>query len=346
MKLRDIEAQAILIGFGSIGRIHLSQLEKRFQNIVVIDPKFEELENYDPLALVEFYKSIEGLRFKSPPQLAIIANWGPDHLNSLIALQEIGVKNFIVEKPLVDSFADLYHLRDLVRNNNLNVVVNHQNSYSYLPELISELSSRFNIGSPLHLSAFGGAKCIATIGIHYLSLASKIFKSRPVHTSSRLHSSPINPRAPHLAYIGGSAVWEFENQRFISLNFSNSSQVNNRLEILFHNALATIEEASIELHGIPLSRQPSRLKPTHTEYATQLLYSGNPFIFPSGENGLDRIYNMVAAKDPKLDAFDHGFGATEDLLATLLANDENQGISLPINLDPSHSKYFKKWHIS
>lgn len=343
------QSGAILLGLGSIGRVHLKELIRHFDNILIVDPKAETLDVSSfkmSSNSIKLLSSLSEFEFQFLPRFAVIANWGPDHFESFISLVNVGVKNFIIEKPLVDCFADLYQLRRVVVEKKLNVVINHQNSFSYLGDLIQKLDDDFQIGKAKSISVLGGAKCIATNGIHYLALASIIFGKRPIYTQSRLYWDLINPRSPDLGFIAGVASWEFANQSFLTLSFSNLSQVDSRIEILFEHALVIVEGSKLELKEIPSDIKKTLTKPTRTGSASEQIYFGEAYQFPSGQTGIDRIYSFALGNEDSTGVFDHGFGATEDLLSTFVANAEGRGIALPLTSETLNKHISRKWNIS
>jgi len=77
---------AVLVGAGSIGITHFKHLLKRFDRIIVIDPKIDsikkELENHTEVE-IDYKKSIYEISSGKSISLVVIANWGPDHFSVL-----------------------------------------------------------------------------------------------------------------------------------------------------------------------------------------------------------------------------------------------------------------------
>jgi len=348
MNENKIEVESILIGYGSIGKVHLSQLLSNYTNVLVIDPDLKTKDKLLELNKAEkiFYSaSIEEIKFIRPPKIAVIANWGPDHFSSLIELINLDVKNFIVEKPLSDSFYELDQIKEKIKEYKVNLITNMQISYSYLPTLLTKIKQEYSIGAPIGIFITGGAKCIATMGVHYLALANTLFGDRPLNVSANLKSSNINPRNIKFKYLEGSANWEFSNQRYLAINFLNTSQVSLKCEILFQRASAVIIGNHIEVLLIDTNEAQQLTSPNRTAYPNKTVYKGEAFIFPDGKTGQDIIYENIREIGKK-NLNELGLSATEDLLSALVASETFQNYSLPIQLSNDNPLYFKKWDIS
>ena len=97
----------LLIGLGSIGRKHLSALNHYYPNseIFVVDPAYPL--GKQALNSVTFLVSAEIPASSSANDVAIVANWGPDHFKFFLELVNAGFKRILMEKPLADSLYEL-----------------------------------------------------------------------------------------------------------------------------------------------------------------------------------------------------------------------------------------------
>jgi predicted dehydrogenase len=343
-----IEVESILIGYGSIGKLHLLKLLENYPNVLVIDPDLSTQDKILELNKTEkiFYSaSVDEINFITAPKLAVIANWGPDHFGTFSKLVTLNINNFIIEKPLTDSFYEISQIKQKIQDNDINLITNMQTSYSYLPTLLTKIEQKYSIGSPIGIFITGGAKCIATVGIHYLALANTLFGERPLNVSANLKSSKINPRHIEFAYLEGSANWEYSNQRYLAINFLNSSQVSPRCEIVYKRATAVITGNEIEVLMIDSDQAELLTSPNKTAYPNRVIYKGEAFVFPDGKTGQDMVYENIRGIGKKK-YFDLGLTVTEDLLSALVASETSKHYSLPIQLSKTNPFYFKKWNIS
>lgn len=339
---------SVLIGLGSVGKLHYRELQKRYRSILVVDTNravTEFISTFPNPENTHFSETLSDVQLPNVPKIAVVANWGPDHFESFEALASLGISNFLIEKPLSDSFEELSAMRKQVMREKLQIRVNLQRSFSYLPNLLIELDRKFGIGEPIGISVSGGAKCIATNGIHFLALANTLFRERPTSTVSSLSSQPINPRNPRFLFLEGVASWKYSHQRFLTVNFFNRSQISAKCEIFFARATAIIIGDEMILNRIPQNAQLSLTSATKTEYASETIYSGNAFIFPDGSSGMDKIYESFSGDQGSF-LNDFGFGVAEDFLGSLLADLNCRSYDLPINLDPTDSDFSRKWMIS
>ena len=81
------QSGAILLGLGSIGKVHLKELIRHFDNILIVDPKAETLDvssfKTGPSS-IKLLSSLSEFEFQFLPKFAVIANWGPDHFESAL----------------------------------------------------------------------------------------------------------------------------------------------------------------------------------------------------------------------------------------------------------------------
>jgi predicted dehydrogenase len=339
-----IEEKVLLIGLGSIGQFHLEKLRSRYKHISVIEPNSQKHNaGINDLCSIDFYTSINQLKNLNLYKFAVIANWGPDHFKTIIDLRRAGIKKFIIEKPLCDSLLEVDRFEKLVNDKTITIISHLQWSYSYLPELINNYSSQDKLGSPISIVVNGGAKCLATNGIHLLALANVIFDDIPVEDSMLVKNDFINPRKTNFLFLEGNASWKYANSRYLSINFFNRSHNSLSILINFEYGLGMINNNKIKLYSITESDKIQLDKRTRTKEPSELLYEGEAFNFPDGSDGTDKIYKKI---DGNIDIFDqlHLIQVTRSFLIAL-ENYHKKSIFLNI-------RYFnlfrnrKKWKIS
>ena len=225
---------ALLVGFGSVGKRHLAELSTLYDFIDVVDPKLKAI-NIDRSLISDKVKFVENLsELEDKPRvysIAVIATWGPTHLD--VVREVINFKpNFIlIEKPVESSLSKVDEIETLVRSNNIRATVNFHLRYGPLMKVLSSVINERELGAISTVSITAGAKCIATNGIHYLDLFMEIFQETPVSINSNLYSNKINPRNAEFNFLGGVVNYQFSDNKTLTMMFSNNSYAEINLEI-------------------------------------------------------------------------------------------------------------------
>ena len=91
----------LLIGFGSIGLTHIKKASKCFKEITVVD--LDENKKQELLLLsklltinVKFFRSVDELAANEKFDLIVIANWGPDHMQTFKRVSMLS-SNILIE---------------------------------------------------------------------------------------------------------------------------------------------------------------------------------------------------------------------------------------------------------
>ena len=340
--------KVILIGLGSIGKVHLSKFTNFATEVVVIDPKSSTREYIEKSSLskvTQHYTSLNQVSWDSKINLAVIANWGPDHKVTIEELCKKGVTNFLVEKPLVSKLEDLDYLCNLQKNLNLNIVTNFQWNFSGFRERINEIINRFELGNVVGISVTGGAKCIVTNGIHYLALASHIFDTNPYSVFARLKNDPINPRGENFGFFGGVALFEYPKERYFSLQLQNNSRLSARIELLLSDSRMEIADGKVKVFRIPKEKIDSFSKPAHTGYAAEIIFECEAFIDNDGKDGLDNLYQLIL-REKNINLLADGVAATRGIIGALLSSEKRKPINLTCESIDFESEKGKEWHIT
>jgi len=339
---------AILLGLGSVGKKHLQKLLLIFEEIFVIDPDHNAekyLSTIEQPSKVNYVSELGHLALSGLPELAVIANWGPDHFESFMKLSNIGIKNFIIEKPTTDSFLELDGINNLCKEKKLNLKTNLSLIYSNLPKVLNDLQTDNVLGEPVAIHVYGGAKCVSTIGIHWLALATNLFGVRPNLVTASLETDFINPRNPKLKYLEGTASWSYSDKRYLVVSFINSSHIELKCSIMYKKAVIEIEGQILRLRKISAFNDELLDKPTKTAIPTEIIHLENIFDDVNRRDPLDMIYEEIlnSAATPTPDV---GLESTSDLLSALLSNDLGVKIQLPLQMDKTSPYFNRKWNIS
>lgn len=338
--------EAILVGVGSIGKTHLRHLTHRFNKITLVDPKIKEIKKDLEIQIeiqIEYKQSIYEVLSINQSTLVVIANWGPNHYETFKYFTKLGIKKFLIEKPLVDSLKDLGLMKKYQKKYSLQIV-------THIPILNAKFTkylemNQKTIGEPISINILGGAKCIATNGVHYIALANKLFLNRPIEVGGYMHSDPINPRESNLKFYEGCVFWRYPERKQLCINFNNSSQLNLKIDILFKHAKAEIYDNTFKLTKITDTEIENIKKPTTTRYPTEIIFEGEAYVNEIHNNGTAELYNKLQEENV-CDIFDYGFGATEDLISSIIASHKRKSINLPLR---NTTKFFylkEKWKIS
>jgi predicted dehydrogenase len=350
---------ALLVGCGSIGKKHLQEMLTKFDSVLVVDISLEALTwatdegSRVGGALVSVAQSVDEALASAPFDVATIANWGPDHVPTIRALQAVGQKNFVVEKPLADSIADARDILGEVERAGGKLWINLTRRYSGLPSGILRVAAEHGLGDLIGVTVTGGARCLATNGIHYLDLATVLFGSSPVSVTADLESQNINPRHESLAFYEGSVNYNYAGGKRFSCVFLNQSAVTENVRLYWRNAEGEMMpngDFSLRIRSAAeIETYPSV---TRTGYAIDEVFRGNLWLTEGGLSGMTALYDEVVevAAGASATAGGSAAGATlggrtaEDLLAALHASELGQRLALPV--DAAVVDINKHWSIS
>jgi predicted dehydrogenase len=336
----------VVVGVGSIGSKHFSRLKKNFDVCVLVDPNLELIKrNLETIGTAEivYLDSIDNLMNASDDHLAIVSNLAPDHLAVINALAQRNYRNILVEKPLCDSIFEIHEIKKLQSSLKLNIYVNLPWAYSSAARSLESNEHLELIGEAKSVVVTGGAKCLSTNGIHYISFANTIFKSKPSEVVASLDTKYINPRRGDLRFIGGGAIWTYPENRHLSINFHNESRVSIRIEIIcefgkiifdhgkFHVEL--IEKNMIDASTLTKTFYPKVQSDNHI-----LSQKLNMF------DGTQEVYDLFNEVYSQAD-FEKGIYCTEALISALVASESKSTININ-DLIEGRNFQKKKWLFS
>lgn len=337
----------ILVGLGSIGLSHLKVIcDRKFNSLFVYDtdPRKEQqlLENAPD---AKFIHSLEAIEMLDSSVVVVVANWGPDHYQIISDLKSKGAKNFIVEKPIVSKLSDVESLRLLTELNEINLICNFSLGFSPLIVQLNKVIAELELGSLCNISVNGGAKCLATNGIHYLALANLLFESEPISVSSNSKNDGINPRNKDLVFLGGFSNWTYSNDRNLTISFSNNSHNQLQVNLEFEYGRVLIEGDQAFPFSIAKQDRKKIDKPSRTLYPR--LNQKETFSISNGDElaGIRNLYEFFLSQ-PSTDSKFSGLSESEGIIAMMIASEEKKNIDLPLN--DYHRDYYGEidWKIS
>lgn len=235
--ISDAEKIGLLVGAGSIGKRHARTLIRRYAQVIVVDPSVavgewvqSELREND-LYFKTLDEALEFMTGRGKSVTAVIANLGPDHFETFTKLADFGIQRIFCEKPMAHSIQYAWDMVTRASLEEIILTVGLQRRYEGIAKQVKQSAVEFLGGAPVAIIGHGGAQCLITTGMHWIDFAIEVFEVAPTRVVALAHSKKFNPRGPHLDMWGGSASWEFPDDRFLSLTYLNSSSVEGGLHV-------------------------------------------------------------------------------------------------------------------
>jgi|LakMenEpi03Aug12_release.lakeMendotaPanAssembly.Ray.scaffolds.fasta_scaffold182420_2 predicted dehydrogenase len=344
---KKINSSAI-IGLGSIGKAHLVRVLSLAERVFVVDPNVEVstyIENHKEVDRITYLRSLDEFPIGIHIDFAIISNWGPDHFKTFSELSALGVKKFLIEKPLVTKISDFFGIRGAIANPELFVGVNMPWLEDRLKEQIFGLRDKHLFGPITNISISGGAKCLSTIGIHYIGLACLLFESDPIKVTSLIESQRINPRSLNLDYLAGTVSWIFGPEKYLQICFSNSSHLQATAIVNFQFGRIQIDGPNLKISSLTQLDRNNIDKPTRTFYPTEVDSQSSDLLVDNAIHGTDVLIASIL-EEVQPASVSVAVKSTEALLAMLISSKEERAIAIPIT-DDLTSKYMNhEWNVS
>ena len=335
---------AVVVGCGSIGSKHAKHLFTCAESVSIVDPL---IKNLPSIKINKHYNNIRDLdNATSSDDLAVVANWGPDHYNTITTLIDKGYQKFVFEKPIVCSLKELYEIQKLSKNTSIRAVVNQGWHYDFLADRVNDLARKLGIGDPKAIWITGGARCMSTAGSHYIHLARNLLKSDPLQVMAQLDQEKINPRSADLDYIDGVIAIKMESNAKVSLSYSNKSSIEGEFQILWRDAHGFIDDKNIKIIRRSLDRPYVDIV-TRYGKPNEVVFEGEiPNLNSESLTPLKSLY--LALKNYShadlMTAFNSHILTTKTLLYALISNSLARSVDLNENLN--EDLYQKRFAIS
>lgn len=241
-----------LVGCGSIGSRYKENLTRNYpyiENFYIIDNNKEVVQNLRKEGFKSFLSINEFIEEKINISHGIVANWGPDHLDTANKLIDQGCKKLIIEKPLSSRKDQLQIFKKRCMKENIFVTVHHHWKYTNISELIKNTQEDHALGKPVGVRLIGGAVCLSTNGTHAFDLSCEILETIPKSITSDLELDYINPRDKKLINIGGMASYKMKNNTFIHVSLTNTNSEALIIEFVYRNAsIKLLSDSSLNLY--------------------------------------------------------------------------------------------------
>lgn len=308
-------SRAILIGYGSIGKRHLQQLTSRCEEVIVVDPVVETSTDVDKN--VRYYKSLQdyaaALRQNEStlPNIGVIANWGPDHFSTFKELKNLGIRKFLVEKPLASRMSHIEEFEYLCLSDKLQIWSNFHLRFDNSSQFLYQYIENLKLGIPKLMTVTGGAKCLATTGIHWIDFFLSLSGDNNYDVISNILSENINPRNAKLSFLEGVIHLGSPRSAF-NMVFTNGSYADACVDIYWKTLkvqiaggkLKVLESENPKLRTLPITRTAP----------FQKMIEEMDF----GQSGFDNLYDEFFKSSTTMPNL---FGANKYLLRGLIYND-------------------------
>jgi hypothetical protein len=228
------------------------------------------------------------------PDVAVIANWGPDHYTSVVELQKFGIRKFLVEKPLASRKSDLEKLESKIRNNEIQVWSNFHLRFDKTTNFLHNFVVQKNLPGPSLMTVSGGAKCLATTGIHWIDYFLLFSQESIFDVQSRIKIDKINPRNKDLSFLEGF-IHLASNNASLNITFSNQSYSDAFVELYWKTFKIQICEGKFRLlqsHNPDMNLLPI----TRTHAFTKLIYEAD-----FGTSGFESLYDAFFESKVSMD---------------------------------------------
>lgn len=324
---RNLSKVSILVGLGSVGKKHLQELLRRYLTVLVVDIEVEEQRAYitskSLAGRVFVYSSFDELRKKlealeSPTvEIAVLADWATSRLLTLKSILEFRPRHLLLEKIVADSLSAVEEMEYLVDEvHRIPCVVNFHLRQSDLYRKIVQVSEDGFLGTPTSIVEQGGARCMATTGIHWLDFASLILKEEPCQVSAKVSFPLSNPRSENIRIADGWSHWMYPSGAQFSIIYDARSSNQSRLCINWRNAVAiyTMGALTLEICEDDLEKEQPITK-MRNNYKCETIRSLVNADLSKKDNTFSRIYDELFIIKPKLKSYS---SSTKNLLKAFI----------------------------
>ena len=342
------ELIGLLVGAGSVGKHHARVMSRRYHQLIVVDPSSTVeawmKENLKPgdVYYNNLDSAVSAIGDRAENVTAVIANLAPDHCSTFHRLADCGIRKIVCEKPMSDSIALATQMSDRAKSDGIHLTVGFPRRFTLAASHVNAAASENLNGPPSAIAVHGGAKCLVTFGAHTVDFAIELFGSEPLRVAAVGNAASINPRGSALGYWGGAASWEFPNNRYLTMMFTNESSVQSSatiyaptgiFEMAVNGRITMFKRNADEVERDPRVTRVGDVDKQGVEIVSALEASSIALMLDEVES-----QNNVTYSGEQL------VGSMEAMFGALIAIESKAVVEFP--LSKSHALYAKSWNVT
>jgi predicted dehydrogenase len=241
-----------------------------------------------------------------------------------------------------DSIAHATQMSDRAKSDGIRLTVGFPRRFTLAASHVNVAAKKNLSGPPSAIAVHGGAKCLVTFGSHTVDFAIELFGSQPLRVAAVGNVASINPRGSTLGYWGGAASWEFSNNRYLTIMFTNESSVQSSatiyaptgiFEMAVNGRITMFKRNADEIEKDPRVTRVGEVDKQGVEVVSALEASTLALILDEIESQNDLTYSG----DQLVESMEAMFGA-------LIAIETKAVVEFP--LSKSHALYAKSWNVT
>lgn len=342
------ELIGLLVGAGSVGKHHARVMSKRYRKLIVVDPAStvetwmnENLKQGD-VYYSNLDSAISAIGDSAKNVTGVIANLAPDHSSTFHRLADCGIRKIVCEKPMSNSIALARQMTERAKSDGIRLTVGFPRRFTLAASHVNRASNENLNGPPSAIAVHGGAKCLVTFGSHTVDFAIELFGSEPLRVAAVGNAASINPRGSTLGYWGGAASWEFPNNRYLTMMFTNESSVQSFatiyaptgiFEMAVNGSITMYKRNADEVSRDPRVTRVGEVDKQGIEIVGALEASSLSLMLDEVESQSDLTYSGEQL-----------VGSMEAMFGALISIESNAVVEFPIS--KSHALYGKSWNVT
>ena len=325
-KVSNKNVKVCCIGLGSQGMKLASRfIEMGYEVVGVCDLESKKLKRFSSL-YPNIFTTTEISDIKQfNPDIAIVATLADNRANIIEILKNIGIKNVICEKPIVNSLDEKEKILTLVDEYGINIIINQSpKTWHQFHKDIKKIVKEEIIGNVVEVNMRFKSKGFGNIGVHYLSLISFILESKikSVLQADFVEAQGSVKRAKTHNDLNGKAHFLLENG--VPVLASNVDVTNPKITINFERGYLNIKpnDFSYTIFDLDksITKEFSGVYRWGAEYNNKSSYM------------LDSLINLLIRGDNK-NNFEYSLNSVEAIIAAQHSYKDNKIIELPMSSD-------------
>lgn len=340
---------AVVCGYGSIGRRHASLLAPRFDRLAVVDVDADAREraaaDHVGVLVAADLDQLAATGWDLRASLAVIATWGPSHHDLFVRLVDLGCRHVLGEKPVADSIERGHAMVRLADDHAVAFGVHYIRRYTGLAEGLGALAAELHLGPVEHIAIHGGARCLVTNGIHFVDTACELYGAEPAGVISTARSDPMNPRSRELGFYQGTSVWSFPDGREVAMSFTNRSSLKERIVLYHRDAVVEVFDSRCAVaRRRPLADVAAAPSVTRAGDASETVFDGEVPGLRSGTEATGHLVDAIVERDRSVLRPEAILRSLHATIGALAAGRDGVRVALPI--DPASALGRERWPIS